>query len=172
MMDGSSDNICIDSPELLTERERLRDTLATGFMWMLYVYLWLPLISLLAWVMGFEFAYDVMVRAGGAAGLETVLFWYAVAITTILIAFGTWSLSNRWRYGSRNRRKAHDPVTDPSYMAYFGISAGELAQLRSGRCLALELDSAGGIGEIADGRSGGVVGQGARRRQQESRDND
>lgn len=165
-----ADSVCIDSPELQSPREQLRDTLATGFMWMLYAYLWLPLISLMAWVLGFEFAYDVMIRAGGAASLRTVLFWYAIAVTTILIAFGAWSMSNRWRYGAQNRRAALDEVSDESLMAYFGISAEVLAQLRSGRALALELDSVGAIGEIAEAQSGGAARQRTRSGQHERRD--
>jgi len=169
-MRDSADEICIDRPELQSPRERLRDTLATGFMWLLYAYLWLPLISLMAWILGFEFAYDVMIRAGGAAHLRTVLFWYAVAITTILVMFGTWSLSNRWRYGAQNRRTVLSRVSDESFIAYFGISADDLARLRSSRFLVLELDAVGAIGEIAVPPSAGGAADGARGRQQECDD--
>jgi len=169
-MRDSADEICIDARELQTPRERMRDTLATGFMWLLYAYLWLPLISLMAWVLGFEFAYDAMIRAGGAAQLRTVLFWYAVAIGTILIVFGTWSLSNRWRYGAQNRRTVLSCVSDESFIAYFGISADDLARLRSSRCLVLELDAVGAIGEIGAAPSAGSAADGARGRQHECDD--
>ena len=171
-MRDAADKICIDAPMLQSSRERMRDTLVTGFMWILYVYLWLPLISLMAWVMGFEFAYDVMIRSGGAASMRTVLYWYAVAIVTILIVFGTWSLSNRWRYGAQNRRTALDPVSDESFMAYFGVSPEELARLRGSRSLTLELDTVGAIGEIADTPSGDAARHGTQSRQHERRNHD
>lgn len=164
--------VCIDSPELLTRREQLRDAFATGLMWALYAYLWLPLISLIAWILGFEFAYDVMVRAGGAANLRTVLYWYGVAITAIFVVFGIWSLSNRLRFSHQNRRGAFERVEDQSFLTFFGISAAELGRLRESRSLTLELDAAGAIREIAERRpdsttAGGSAGQ---RRHEEGAD--
>lgn len=161
-------DICIDSPELLTRRQQLRDKLVTGLMWALYAYLWLPLISLMAWILGFEFAYDVMIRAGGAAHLRTVLYWYGVAIATIFVVFGVWSLSNRARFSSQNRRGALDRIEDQSFMGYFGISADELGLLRRGRSLTLELDAAGAIREIGERVSGSALGGSPERRQDKS----
>ena len=66
----------IDAPYLLSRRRRITDTVATAMMWILYSYLWAPFISLVAWLLGFEFAYDVMVRAGGANGLLEILMYY------------------------------------------------------------------------------------------------
>lgn len=152
-MSGRPADICIEAPELLTRREKLRDTVATGIMWALYVYLWLPLVSLMAWILGFEFAYDVMIRAGGTAHLRTVLLWFAVTITTIFVIFGTWSLSNLLRFAGHDRRGSFDRVEDQSFMAFFGISAEELDRLRGSRSLTLELDAVGAIREIADGPS-------------------
>lgn len=159
--------VCIEAPELLTRREQLRDALATGFMWALYAYLWLPLISLLAWVLGFEFAYDVMVRAGGAAHLRTVVFWYLVAITTIFVIFGAWSLSNRLRFAGHNRRDHFERVSDESFLAFFGIQEDELALLRTSRSLTLELDAVGAIREIAAADSAPPAVAGRQRRYQE-----
>ena len=153
-MTGRDKDVCIDAPELLTGRQQFADTVVTGVMWALYAYLWVPLVSLFAWILGFEFAYDVMIRAGGAAHLRTVLFWYAIAITTIFIFFGMWSLSNLLRFAGHNRRGNFDRIEDQSFMAFFGIEAEELEQLRTGRSLTLELDAVGAIREIANGESG------------------
>lgn len=161
-------DVHIDAPELLTTRQQLTGTLVTGVMWVLYAYLWLPLVSLLAWILGFEFAYDVMIRAGGAAHLGTVLFWYAIAITTIFIAFGAWSLSNLLRFGGHNRRGNFDRIEDQSFIAFFGISEEELERLRTSRSLTLELDAVGAIREIADGESVAQPLPAGQRRDQET----
>lgn len=167
-MSEQDTDVCIDSPELLTGREQLRDAVMTGVMWALYAYLWVPLISLLAWILGFEFAYDVMIRAGGAAHLTTVLLWYAVAVTTIFVLFGAWSLSNLLRFAGHNRRGNFDRIEDQSFMAFFGISAKELKQLRSSRSLTLELDAVGAITEISEGESGAAPAPTRQRRDQKA----
>ena len=167
-----NDDVFIDAPELLTGRQQLRDTVVTGVMWALYAYLWVPLISLLAWILGFEFAYDVMIRAGGAAHLRSVLYWYGIAIALIFVVFGVWSRSNLLRFGGQNRRDNFDRIEDQSFMAFFGISAEELEQLRTSRSLTLELDAVGAITEIAKGESAAQLRPVGQRRDEEPGDDE
>jgi biofilm PGA synthesis protein PgaD len=135
---------CIDAPDLLTARQRARDALMTAGMWGAYLYLWVPLISLFAWLLGFEFAYDVMVRAGGAHDLVRVLQTFAVAIIVIFVIVSVWSYSNRVRYRGHNRRHAGPEVADESLAEYFGVDTATLTGLREARRLEL--------GFTADGR--------------------
>jgi biofilm PGA synthesis protein PgaD len=125
--------ICIDAPDLLTAKERARDTLMTAGMWGAYLYLWVPLISLGAWLLGFEFAYDVMARAGGARDLAHVLKMFGVAIALIFLVVTVWSYSNRVRYRGHNRRHAGSAVPDESLAEYFGVEGRALDRLRSTR---------------------------------------
>lgn len=133
----------IDAPELLTRRQRTLGALITGLMWGAYAYLWLPLVSLLAWLMGIEFAYEVMVRAGGASALRTALFWYGVMLVDVVLTVTIWSAINKWRFAGRNRRSAHLGVADASMADYFGVTLDELARLRAARRIELEIDVSG-----------------------------
>ena len=96
-MPALGEDIHIDAPHLLTPRRRVTDAVATAVMWVLYSYLWAPFISLVAWLLGFEFAYDVMVRAGGAQGLGDILLWYGLILICIIIVV-TWIIYlGSWR---------------------------------------------------------------------------
>ena len=79
-MKAVNDDIYINEPQLMSRRQRIGDAMATGLMWALYSYLWAPLVSLVEWLLGFEFAYDVMVRAGGLHVLEEVMYFYGLMI--------------------------------------------------------------------------------------------
>jgi biofilm PGA synthesis protein PgaD len=136
-------DVCIQAPELLTARERTRDTVVTAAMWGLYLYLWVPLVSLLAWLLGFEFAYDVMIRAGGARDLGAILTVYAVIVGVIFIVVTAWSLVNRMRYRGNDRRHLGKTVADDAIAAFFGVDAATLPALRSVRRVRLDFDSAG-----------------------------
>jgi poly-beta-1,6-N-acetyl-D-glucosamine biosynthesis protein PgaD len=149
-MNQVTSDVCIHAPELLTRREQVRDRFATGIMWVLYAYLWLPVISLAAWVLGFEFAYDVLVRAGGFAHLKTLLYWYGLTIAIIFVAFGAWSFSNRMRFAGNDRRRHLTPVTNESLAAFFEISEDDLAMLRRGRSLSVGFNAVGAISEIQE----------------------
>lgn len=133
----------IDAPELLTRRQRTLGALLTGLMWGAYAYLWLPLVSLLAWGLGFEFAYEVMVEAGGASALRTALFWYGVMLVDVVLTVTIWSLLNKWRFAGHNRRTAHPGVADDNMAAYFGVTLDDLARLRAARGIEIEIDALG-----------------------------
>ena len=146
------ENLHINVPELLSRRRRLTDAFVTGMMWVVYTYLWAPLISLIAWILGFEFAYDVMIRSGGVHGLKNVLSWYGLMLCCIIIVVTCWSLVNRLRYSGRERRKAAAIVDDHALAETFGVELSELRKLRHAQVACLSLDVDGGIQQIQSGR--------------------
>jgi len=136
-------NLHIHAPELMTGTERARDKIITAVMWAFYVYLWVPLISLFAWLLGFEFAYDVMIRTGGARELGSILLVYTVIIVAIFFTVAIWSLGNLVRYGKMHRRKAKTPVATAEMAEYFGVDEAGVNQLRERRSISIEFDAEG-----------------------------
>ena len=142
-MTGLPGKLQIDAPELLSGRERVRDTVFTALMWGIYLYLWVPLVSLFAWVLGFEFAYDVMVRAGGATDLGKIIVFYAVVVAVIFLTVTAWSLGNRWKYGGLHRRHATNPLGTAQMARYFGIDEETVERLRSAPAVSIVFDENG-----------------------------
>ena len=142
-MSATSDKVQIDAPELMSGPERTRDTVFTAIMWGVYLYLWVPLISLFAWVLGFEFAYDVMIRLGGAADLGEILIFYGVIVLIIFLVVTAWSLGNRLRYGKLHRRHAGDALSIAEMAHDFGVDECEVERLRTRRSVAIDFDENG-----------------------------
>lgn len=148
-------DVSIDAPELLTGRQRARDAFATALLWGVYVYLWVPLLSLAAWWLGFEFAYDVMVRAGGSSSLRDILAHYSVAVGLIFATVTVWSLSNRMRFRHANRRRVASPVPDQEIASHFGVDCATLTELRAARRINIKFDAEGRL-VLPPGRSSGA----------------
>ena len=144
-MASKGDKVLIDSPQLLSRRHRVVDALITGFMWLVYSYLWAPLISLVAWLLGFEFAYDVMVRAGGFETLKEVIWFYSIVVAILFVVVAGWSTINRRRFARHDRRQTIDSVPDAEIAAYFGIRGGQLAALRESRISHISVNDEGQI---------------------------
>lgn len=142
------------APEEMTRKERARDTLITAVLWAVYLYLWVPLVSLLAWAMGFEFAYDVMVRSGGAQDLLPILLEYLVVVSIIFSAFTIWSVSNRLRFRDLNRRARRAPVRDEALSEYFAIPVSQIASMRSRQVIHVSVGEDGRPRIIGIGRDG------------------
>lgn len=148
------EDILVTAPEEMTTRERARDALITAILWAAYLYLWVPLVSLLAWAMGFEFAYDVMVRAGGASDLLPILLEYTVVISVIFSAFTIWSVSNRLRFKHLTRRTRRAPVRDEALAEYFRVPVSQIAAMRSRQVLHVSVDENGRPRIIGLGQGG------------------
>jgi len=145
---GAGKDIHIDAPHLLSERRRITDVVATAVMWIIYSYLWAPLISLVAWLLGFEFAYDVMVRAGGAEGLVEVLKFYGVVLAWIIVVVTSWSAINRFRFADKERRQAGQNASDEDISEHFALAPGELEKLRDSRSANVLIGPTGGIENV------------------------
>jgi biofilm PGA synthesis protein PgaD len=133
----------IQAPELQSAPDRTRDMVVTAIMWAVYMYLWAPLVSLFAWLLGFEFAYDVMIRNGGASGLDSVLRFYALVVVLIFLVVSTWSLGNRLRYGKLSRRRSANETTLESMAEYFEVDADTATRLRGLKLAAVDFDAEG-----------------------------
>jgi biofilm PGA synthesis protein PgaD len=117
-------------------------------MWLVYSYLWAPLISLVAWLLGFEFAYDVMVRAGGFETLKEVIWFYLIVVAIIFVVVAGWSTINRRRFARHDRRQTIDSVPDTEIAAYFGIRGEQLTLLRESRISQIGVNEEGQIVSI------------------------
>jgi biofilm PGA synthesis protein PgaD len=126
-------DLYIDASHMVTDRRRISDTLMTAVMWVIYSYLWAPFVSLLAWLLGIEFAYDVMVRAGGAKGLVDVLIFYSIVLVCIIIVVTAWSAINRHRFAGRDRRQSVANVPDEQIAEHFSLSLEVFNKIRSAR---------------------------------------
>ena len=142
------ENLHINAPELLSRRRRLSDAFVTGLMWVVYTYLWAPLLSLVAWILGFEFAYDVMIRSGGIHGLKQVLVWYGIMLACICIVVIGWSQINRLRFSGDERRKGTAIADDGALASAFDVEPSVLRKLRDGRVACLSLDADGKIQRV------------------------
>ena len=142
-MDDRTNPAHIDEPQLLSRVERTRDKTLTALMWVVYGLLWLPLLSLGAWLFGLEMAYDAMVRLGGASTLELTLVDWFYALVIIVATIVAWSLLNRARFRNKTRRARAPLVSDADVCEWFRISAAELEALRSSKNVGIDFSADG-----------------------------
>ena len=146
----TGEKLQIHAPHLLSRRRRVGDAIFTGLMWILYSYLWAPFISLVAWLLGFEFAYDVMVRAGGIKALKEVMWSYGLVVAGISLVVMMWSLVNRYRFAGHDRRLPGRVVTDDELADYFTIEAADLRRMRMSPTMRISLSDAGAVHDVTE----------------------
>ena len=98
------ENLIINRPDLKTKTLLFGEGLLTVLFWGFWIYLWLPVISLIAWLFGFHILYVHMVELGGFDGLIHQLDTFSIGIALLSGSLAFWSFYNLKRYGKYNRR--------------------------------------------------------------------
>lgn len=122
---------------------RLRRTawgFVTAVFWGMYVYLWMPVITFVLWVLGIRNAYfELYMREHRVEPfLLIALPSLALCAAAVLIA---WAEYNRWRFAGKDRRGAPASATLDEIALALGANAEVGAALNAGRVMVLHMDA-------------------------------
>lgn len=137
-----------DHPEIIYRPDlqpRGRRALFSGITllaWLIWFYLFLPLLSIGAWWFGATAFREHMLDPGRSGYLLTLTGYAIVVAVTALIIIG-WSRYNQIRFGGPDRRRPIAPVTDAMIQERFDLDAETLSLARAARTLEIDLDPHG-----------------------------
>jgi poly-beta-1,6-N-acetyl-D-glucosamine biosynthesis protein PgaD len=126
--------------------------LLTVFFWVGWLYLVLPLVSLLLWAFGVRFFME-QIRQGGYEGLIASLLAYSTVLLVIVSLLALWIAWNVVRYGGDSDRRTvkREEVPDWVVRGAFRLEDRLLTVLRDKRLVRVDFDS-DGVVVIADAR--------------------
>lgn len=108
----------------------------TVIIWVLWIYLWLPLITGILWVVGLRWAYFQVFR--GARGVSLwVIVWILLAV---IVAVAYWSTYNNIRYAGRTQRRRAKAVSKTAIGERFGVGGPTVSMLMRERRLNLHFN--------------------------------
>ncbi|MGD0960316.1 MAG: poly-beta-1,6-N-acetyl-D-glucosamine biosynthesis protein PgaD [Methylomonas sp.] len=132
--------LIINNPDLQTIRQKYSSTLLTFVFWLIWLYLWTPLITLIAWYFGVKLFYFQMFDLRGIDEViaDAVIFYEIVAC--IGVSFGVWALYNYARFKNLERRKALPSVTTGQLAVFFGVEEQQIAELQDAQRISIQFD--------------------------------
>jgi len=140
--------LVIDMPDLQTIRQRYASTFITFIFWIFWFYLWLPLISLIAWVLGIDLLYDRMVVRGGYEAFIATLPAYTLVVVAIGALLIIWGIYNMQRFRGHERRTHVHPVDNSTIANYFIVDPARLGEWQQAKNLVIHLDELGMIRSV------------------------
>jgi biofilm PGA synthesis protein PgaD len=136
--------LIIERPDLQPRRERVIYGTITAAAWILWAYLWLPLVTLVAWYFGVR----AFVREVVIPDRITLLATGATYLLVIVLLGGAllvWSRYNLRRFGGEDRRAASAPLADEEIRAWFAISPSTLAFMKGEGSVVVEHGESGEV---------------------------
>jgi biofilm PGA synthesis protein PgaD len=101
--------------------------------WVLWVYLWLPLITAILWMVGIRWAYIQIFQGTRGVSLWVILW----ILLSAIIVVASWSNYNNIRYAKKTQRRRAQAVYKTAIREKFGITSPTLALLLRERRLNL-----------------------------------
>jgi biofilm PGA synthesis protein PgaD len=139
----------IERPDLQTRGQRTVTGALTVAFWALWIYLWVPLLALLAWALGIQQAYKYMIALQGYHLLGHVLAIYAAVILVLGSILLAWAGYNIHRFGGRaDKRSGRARVTEADIGRDLGQDERQIGHWQRARLLLVRYDDAGRLADV------------------------
>lgn len=146
--------LIIDRPDLQTWRQRAVFGALTAVFWVAWFFLWLPAVTLAAWVFfGARFQLH-MIELEGYKGFASLLGIYALVIVAMGGSLLLWAKYNHWRFRGVDRRREFPRITLAEVGRFHGRSEAEVARWRTLQVMTVHHDEHGAVMRV-DGEAGG-----------------
>lgn len=110
----------------------------TGVFWLLYLYLWLPLLTLAMWWLGVNNALVELYIPEGRVDAYLLVALPLIALVCAVV-LSTWAEYNRRRFQGMDRRAAIEPVGIETMALSLGAGSQVAAAMRAGRHMTLTM---------------------------------
>lgn len=140
-------DLVVDRPELQRDPQRMIYSTLTLIAWVAWVYLWLPLASLVGWYFGIR----IFVREVSVPDPGTMVMVVLTYLTVVVVLGGTllvWSRYNVHRFRGKERRGEVPHLDDADVRDWFGVEQELLEHLRSTDSMTLHLDGDGHVKDV------------------------
>ncbi len=134
------EDLIINRPDWVTRGQQVTAVGTTLFFWFALLYLWQPLISLIAWAFNVKLFYSHMVVLGGYETFLDVWKTYALVIALMGGSLIVWARINQWRFRGAERRTAIPRTDDGDVAETFGVQPGQLQNWRTMKSVVLDID--------------------------------
>ena len=117
-------------------RSFLRNTTEWSFtivMWALWIYFFLPMLSLALWIVGIPYIFKTLFQEEVLTELISLLSRMGLVVVVIFVIIRGWGIYNYHVFGKRNRRKQHPQVTPEQIGRHFGLNPDQVLDLQQQR---------------------------------------
>ena len=140
--------LIIDHPEWQTPKQRILLGSITLIFWMVWFYLWIPLISILAWVFGIKVFEYHMIELEGYKDLIALLGWYAAGVILLGGSLIAWATYNIQRFKQSTRRSSRLGVSVENQARHFQVDVKDVRVWRESQLIVVSHDENLQISEV------------------------
>ena len=142
------EKLIINRPDLKSMPLIFGERILTLLFWGFWFYLWLPLISVIAWLLGFQILYLHIMELGGLDEFFVQLNIFSIGIFAASGILALWSFYNLKRYGAYNRRNKVYYTDLHGLASHLSITTQDLHRIQQAKILHFSFNEQGDIRAI------------------------
>jgi len=142
------EKLIINRPDLKSIPLIFGERVLTLLFWGFWFYLWLPLISVIAWLLGFKILYSHIMELGGLEEFFVQLNILTVGIFAASGILALWSFYNLKRYGTYNRRNKVYYTDLHGLASHLSITTQDLQRIQQAKIVYCSFNEQGDIRAI------------------------
>lgn len=132
--------LIIDRPKLQTIYQRYGSVTLTVFFWMVWCYIWTPLITLVCWLFGIEFIYTEIFTYLSFKLFIADVGLYLITIGILCAVLFFWAIYNLLRFKNASNYKECQAVSLEEISHYANIKKESLAKYQKTKMLTVKFD--------------------------------
>jgi biofilm PGA synthesis protein PgaD len=142
--------LILNMPDLVAKHTKIGSSVVTAVCWMFFVYLWMPLITLIAWFISADHAYDEIRFAHEITNLERLTVIYGLIVLALGGSLLLWAWKEYLRFHNVNRRREPIAVENAELAAYTNLQADHIGTWQHTRRMVAHHASDGSIMRIVE----------------------
>ena len=141
--------LILNMPGLVSLPSKIGSGVFTTVFWGLFLYLWVPLITLIAWAVGIYHAYSEAEYAQELLDLRHLFFIYSMVVLLLCGSLLLWALKEYLRFRDSTRRRVPVPVETTELADYAELDAEQIVRWQGIRRMVAHHDDHGHLREMA-----------------------
>jgi biofilm PGA synthesis protein PgaD len=158
-----------DRPELRGRTRTTVELVVTTLMWAFWIYLFLPMVTVVLWVAGLHFIYHTVIEPAVLTHVKAMLMRLGLFIAIVFIVLRGWGYYNYYAFGRLDRRKQSAAITPADMAGHFGLSVDRVRMLQNEKEIVLfngeeevgEADGAANLESVVVNRDSELVVRGS-----------
>ena len=129
----------LDYPGLKGSLRNITEWSFTLTFWVFWIYLLLPLINLLVWMLVGETIFSTVISKSGYLELLDILEKWGLVSLAAVFTFTGWAYYNYLMFGRKNRRKLAIPCLDEEIASFFKTSPAVIGCMKETKSMEIKV---------------------------------
>ncbi|MDQ7970317.1 MAG: poly-beta-1,6-N-acetyl-D-glucosamine biosynthesis protein PgaD [Oxalicibacterium faecigallinarum] len=123
--------LILNAPDKVSAQTKLGSNIVTILCWVVYIYLWIPLITLIAWAVGATHAYDELAFVRQVGDFRELVVFYGMVVALLGGGLLLWALKEYLRFRNANRRRPRGPATHAELASHTSATETDVERWQS-----------------------------------------